>query len=117
MSRPVRSLPLPALPRRGAALVAAWVAFWPGGPGAAQDRPAMPKTIECYCTDTSGARRALGALICLRVDGRAFIARCEMALNVPIWRDTKEGCVTSRLGPPDASVPPAASPNAPPGPG
>ena len=53
------------------------------------------KVIDCYCTDTQGSRVELGQSICLFVDGRAFMARCEMALNVPIWRDTGEGCVSS----------------------
>ncbi len=51
--------------------------------------------IDCYCTDTSGARVEIGEEICLVVDGRAFIARCDMSLNVPIWRDTGAGCVSS----------------------
>ncbi|WP_300513166.1 hypothetical protein [Aliiroseovarius sp.] len=55
------------------------------------------KVIDCYCTDTQGARVELGETICLFVDGRAFMARCEMSLNVPIWRDTGEGCVSSLL--------------------
>lgn len=53
--------------------------------------------IDCYCTDRSGARVELGEVICLEVDGRAFLARCEMSLNNPMWRDLREGCVTSRL--------------------
>jgi len=55
------------------------------------------KVIECYCTDTQGARVDLGQEICLFVNGRAFMALCEMALNVPIWRDTGVGCVSSSL--------------------
>lgn len=55
------------------------------------------KVIECYCTDTQGSRVELEQEICLFVDGRAFMARCEMALNVPIWRDTGRGCVSSVL--------------------
>lgn len=57
------------------------------------------KTVDCYCTDTSGARVELGEKICLYVDGRAFMALCEMALNNPIWRDTGEGCISSRAAP------------------
>ena len=59
--------------------------------------PAGDRTIPCYCTDTVGARVELGQETCLYVDGRAFMARCEMALNVPIWRDTGVGCLSSRL--------------------
>lgn len=44
------------------------------------------KVIDCYCTDSTGGRVELGEEICLFVDGRAFIARCEMSLNNPIWR-------------------------------
>ena len=57
------------------------------------------KTVECYCTDTQGLRIELGETICLRVDGRAFMAKCDMSLNSPIWRDTGEGCLSSRLAP------------------
>ena len=54
-------------------------------------------TIPCYCRDTYGERREVGEEVCLVVDGRAFMGRCEMALNVTIWRDTGAGCVSSRL--------------------
>ena len=55
------------------------------------------KTIECYCTDTQGLRVELGESVCLFVDGRAFMAQCDMSLNVPIWRDTGQGCLSSSL--------------------
>jgi hypothetical protein len=54
------------------------------------------KTVECYCTDSQGARVELGESICLQVDGRAFMAQCDMSLNVPIWRDTGQGCLSSQ---------------------
>ncbi|MCG6883787.1 MAG: hypothetical protein LJE62_08550 [Silicimonas sp.] len=57
------------------------------------------KTIECYCTDTQGARVELGETICLFVNGRAFMAQCDMSLNVPTWRETGEGCISSSLQP------------------
>ena len=53
------------------------------------------KTVDCYCTDTGGARVELGEEICLFVDGRAFMALCDMSLNSPIWRDTGADCVSS----------------------
>ncbi len=53
------------------------------------------RVIDCYCTDTEGLRVALGESICLTVDGRAFMAQCDMSLNVPIWRDTGAGCLSS----------------------
>jgi len=58
------------------------------------------RIVECFCTDTQGARVELGEQICLFVNGRAFMALCDMSLNVPIWRDTGVGCVSSSLGEP-----------------
>lgn len=57
------------------------------------------KMIDCYCTDTEGLRVELGETICLFVDGRAFMAQCQMSLNVPMWRETAPGCVSSSLEP------------------
>lgn len=57
------------------------------------------KVIDCYCTDSTGARVELEQEICLFVDGRSFIARCEMSLNNPMWRDTGRSCVSSSFGP------------------
>nr|WP_239479668.1 hypothetical protein [Actibacterium sp. 188UL27-1] len=65
------------------------------GSGIAQH--AQKKTEDCYCTDSSGSRVELGQLICLQVDGRLFMARCEMSLNVPMWREQQSGCSTSSL--------------------
>ncbi len=55
------------------------------------------KTVECYCTDSSGSRIELGETICLHVDGRMFMAQCQMSLNVPMWREVSEGCAISAL--------------------
>ena len=55
------------------------------------------KTVECYCTDTSGTRVELGQTICLQVDGRMFMAQCQMSLNVPMWREVAKGCLSSSL--------------------
>jgi hypothetical protein len=65
--------------------------------------------IDCYCTDSTGGRVELDEEICLVVDGRAFIARCEMSLNNPMWRDTGRACVSSSLAPLQ-SLKPAADP-------
>lgn len=66
------------------------------------------KTRDCYCTDTSGARIELGQTICLHVDGRMFMAQCQMSLNVPMWRELSEGCLSSGLRP-QSSQPPFQS--------
>jgi hypothetical protein len=55
------------------------------------------RTIDCFCTDKSGARVELGQTICLQVDGRMFMAQCQMSLNVPMWRETQEGCFSSSI--------------------
>ncbi|MCA0927278.1 hypothetical protein [Ruegeria profundi] len=55
------------------------------------------KVQDCYCTDKSGTRIELGELICLQVDGRMFTAQCQMSLNVPMWREVQEGCLSSNL--------------------
>lgn len=62
------------------------------------------KVIDCYCTDSTGGRVELGQSICLYVNGRAFTARCEMSLNVPMWRETGDGCVSAQ-GIPQRFVP------------
>ncbi|TNF18818.1 MAG: hypothetical protein EP318_16880 [Rhodobacteraceae bacterium] len=55
------------------------------------------RTVDCYCTDKTGARVELGQTICLQVDGRMFMAQCQMSLNVPMWREVAEGCMNSSL--------------------
>ena len=56
---------------------------------------AQGKTVECYCTDKSGTRVEMGETICLQVDGRSFMAQCQMSLNVPMWRKVSDGCLSS----------------------
>ena len=58
------------------------------------------KTVDCYCTDQGGGRIELGEMICLHVDGRSFMAQCQMSLNNPMWREVSEGCLSSSLGEP-----------------
>lgn len=53
------------------------------------------KTVDCYCTDSTGARIELGQTVCMQVDGRMFMAQCQMSLNVPMWRELSEGCLSS----------------------
>ena len=55
------------------------------------------KTVDCYCTDRGGARIELGETICMQVDGRMFMAQCQMSLNVPMWREVEQGCLSSSL--------------------
>ncbi|WP_298912414.1 hypothetical protein [uncultured Roseobacter sp.] len=66
-------------------------------PGIADVTSPSGKTVECYCTDKSGDRVELGQTICLQVDGRMFMAQCQMSLNVPMWREVQQGCLSSSL--------------------
>ncbi|MEM1235653.1 MAG: hypothetical protein AAGI10_01700 [Pseudomonadota bacterium] len=56
---------------------------------------AQQKTVDCYCTDSTGSRIELGQTICLDVGGRMFTAQCQMSLNNPMWRELFNGCATS----------------------
>ncbi|MCZ0811056.1 MAG: hypothetical protein ACQEVT_15535 [Pseudomonadota bacterium] len=55
------------------------------------------KTVDCYCTDSNGSRVEMGEMICLNVGGRSFMAQCQMSLNVPMWREISQGCLSSSL--------------------
>lgn len=63
----------------------------------AQAKGQKGKVTECYCTDRTGARVELGQSICLQVDGRMFTAQCQMSLNNPMWREIRDGCLSSGL--------------------
>ncbi len=78
---------------RYAALLLALVAW----PATADVTSPSGKTVECYCTDSSRNRIELGETICMQVDGRMFMAQCQMSLNVPMWREVGEGCLSSSL--------------------
>ncbi len=73
------------------------------------------KIIDCYCTDTQGGRVEVGDSICLHVDGRSFVAQCQMSLNVPMWREIEPSCLSSALRLPlvgGQSLDPALDPSA-----
>ncbi|MEO0402353.1 MAG: hypothetical protein AAF214_08245 [Pseudomonadota bacterium] len=70
------------------------------GPALADVTSPSGKTVECYCTDKGGSRIELGQTICLQVDGRMFMAQCQMSLNVPMWREVEQGCLSSSLNSP-----------------
>ncbi len=70
-----------------------------GWAGAAEFKRPPPKQgfsyPDCFCTNR-GERVELGGLTCLKVDGREYLARCEMSLNNPTWRWRSEGCPVSQ---------------------
>lgn len=69
------------------------------GPGqpALGDAVIGGQVVDCYCTGSSGERLELGEIICLHVDGKMFMAQCQMSLNVPMWRKISDGCLSSSL--------------------
>ncbi|MEL6807320.1 MAG: hypothetical protein AAFO97_06030 [Pseudomonadota bacterium] len=67
------------------------------GPALADVTSPSGKTVECYCTDKQRNRVELGETVCLQVDGRMFMAQCQMSLNSPMWREVQEGCLNSSL--------------------
>lgn len=70
-----------------------------------QGKDAEVKWPDCYCTDKIGTRVELGTVVCMTVGGRNFIARCEMSLNNPMWRELSKGCLSSSNHPTDSSNP------------
>jgi hypothetical protein len=68
-----------------------------GQPMLADVETPQGRTIDCFCTDKSGSRVELGQTICLQVDGRMFVAQCQMSLNVPMWREMQQGCLSSSI--------------------
>ena len=78
--------------------LAVFLAFLIAGPALADVTSPSGKTVECYCTDRGGARIELGQTICMQVDGRMFMAQCQMSLNSPMWREVQQGCLSSSLG-------------------
>jgi hypothetical protein len=58
--------------------------------------PTLADAHNCKCRNR-GVMFELGQTSCLRVDGRAYLARCEMKLNVSSWTKIQEECpVTER---------------------
>ncbi|WP_081781017.1 hypothetical protein [Sulfitobacter noctilucae] len=75
-------------------------------PAAADQTYPGGKTVDCYCTDRNHNRIELGETICLNVDGRMFMAQCQMSLNVPMWREVQKGCLSSSLDAPQPTLDP-----------
>ncbi|MEP5730039.1 MAG: hypothetical protein ABJL67_11800 [Sulfitobacter sp.] len=75
-------------------------------PAAADVTSPSHKTVDCYCTDRNHNRIELGETICLQVDGRMFMAQCQMSLNVPMWREVQQGCLSSNLRSPNPAFNP-----------
>ncbi len=66
---------------------------------------ALPSSAQdCTCRNRDGKKYELGRVICLEVDGRRYLARCEMNLNVTTWAKLQEGCPISGGNAPESSL-------------
>jgi hypothetical protein len=59
--------------------------------------PAIADAHNCKCRNR-GTMFELGETSCLRVDGRNYLARCEMKLNVSSWTEVQDGCPVTDAG-------------------
>jgi hypothetical protein len=51
---------------------------------------------KCQCL-YQGKRFEQGELVCIKVDGAAHLARCDMLLNNSSWKFLSNGCPTAAL--------------------
>jgi hypothetical protein len=58
---------------------------------------------NCQCRNR-GVMFELGQTSCLHVDGRNYLARCEMKLNVSSWTKVDDGCPVSDARSPQSSL-------------
>ena len=54
--------------------------------------------FECRCL-YQGKFFSQGETVCIRVDGRAKLARCDMMLNNSSWTFLKSGCPSAMMTP------------------
>lgn len=78
------------------ALIIAPLALTAATPLVADPKKGGVKWPDCYCTNR-GERVDMGKTSCLSVDGRSYLAKCDMSQNNPVWRDTGQLCPVSRL--------------------
>ncbi|TCL70590.1 hypothetical protein [Rhizobium sp. BK251] len=53
---------------------------------------------DCTCTNRDGGEFHVGQVTCLDVDGKRYLARCEMVLNVTSWKKVGSECPTAAAG-------------------
>ncbi|MBW9066291.1 hypothetical protein JNB71_23580 [Rhizobium herbae] len=58
---------------------------------------ASPPDARCTCRNRDGSKLQLGQTACIRVGDMAYLARCEMELNVTTWRKIRDGCPEARF--------------------
>jgi hypothetical protein len=47
---------------------------------------------DCDCIDSNGQRVDMGKTAGLVIGSRRVLARCDMSVNNPTWREESEGC-------------------------
>ena len=67
---------------------------------AAEAALAAPPDHGCTCRNRDGSKYELGQIACVRVGGNAYLARCEMNLNVTTWKKLRDGCPTAGMSTP-----------------
>jgi hypothetical protein len=60
---------------------------------------AAPPDRRCTCRNRDGAKYELGQVACIRIGDSAYMARCEMNLNVTTWKKLRDGCPTAEITP------------------
>ncbi len=58
---------------------------------------AAPPDAGCTCRNRDGSKHEIGETVCIRAGNTAYLARCEMELNVTTWRRLQDGCPTAGL--------------------
>jgi hypothetical protein len=61
---------------------------------------AAPREPRCTCRASDGSKIELGQTACIRVGDVAYLARCEINLNVTTWRKLRDSCPEARLSTP-----------------
>ncbi|AYG58843.1 hypothetical protein QD460_31865 [Rhizobium jaguaris] len=54
---------------------------------------------NCYCKNKDGTLHAVGELACMTVDGKSYLAQCQMNLNVTSWSKLQDGCPVTERSP------------------
>lgn len=54
---------------------------------------------NCYCKNRDGTQSPVGDVACVTVDGKSYLAQCEMQLNVTSWSKLQDGCPVTQRSP------------------
>ncbi len=54
-------------------------------------------SATCTCVNKGGALYELGERVCIRVNGKAYLAECQMNLNNTSWQKVADECPIASL--------------------